>query len=315
MRREKKKPKRERERNHERGAKLRLVSWNVHGVPDAPRSSERMATIARVVAARSADLVLLQEVWNQGDAEALIAALTPAGYASVEVPVAFRSPTPTAGLLCFVRSAAGWRAEKPRFHEFGAEAFHWQFWDSRRSDEHGALGFTLARDNLALAVWNTHLEPADEPGDHAEVRRSQLIELRSAVEGGGGGPALIAGDLETAPDEPAFSELAGFDELSRALRERCRCGTSIEEPPRVRWLDYLLARTTPGWRITAEVSLLRSLAPDNPYSDHQGLDAIVQLERRRAEHALAWLTAASLAEPTTRRELLANAALLLLGRG
>ena len=297
-------------RNRERGTKLRLVSWNVHGAPDAPRSSERMATIARVVTARSADLVLLQEVWLPRDAQALLTALAPAGYASVEVPAERHS----AGLLCFVRSGAGWRAETPRFHEFRAKAFRWKFWNSSRLDEHGALSFTLARDGLALAVWNTRLETADGPGDHAEVRRRQLVELRSAVEEGGGGPALVAGDLETTPGEPAFSELAGFDELSRALRERCGCGTSVEEPPRVRWLDYLLARTPPGWRITAEVSLLRSLAPDNPYSDHQGLDAVVQLEREGAEHALAWLTAARLASPTTRRELLANAALLLLGR-
>jgi endonuclease/exonuclease/phosphatase family metal-dependent hydrolase len=302
--------KRERGRRGGRETRLRLVSWNVHGAPGAPRRSERMATIARVVLARSPDLVLLQEVWRQRDAEVFIDALSPRGYAAIEVPETRRWPMRTAGLLSFARVAAGWRAEAVRFHEFRAEAADWKLWQGDGIGDKGALGFTLARGALSLAVWNTHLQAAYRPGGYAEVRQRQLVELRSAVEAGGAGPALVAGDLNTTPDEPAFAEAAGFDELTRPLRERCACGTSLDGEPGARWLDYLLARTPAGWRIGAEVSLLRSFAPDAPYSDHQGLDAVVRIEPLRLDAALAGLAAAA---PSTRRELLARIALLLGG--
>jgi hypothetical protein len=88
----------------------------------------------------------------------------------------------------------------------------------------------------------------------------------------------------------------------------------VKEPASLEWLDYLFARSPEGWRIAAEVSLLRNQKPDVPYSDHQGLDAILRITPPAAQSSLAWLAAAHLAGPTTRRELLANAALLLLGR-
>jgi endonuclease/exonuclease/phosphatase family metal-dependent hydrolase len=297
----------------DQGLKLRLVSWNVHGVPGAPRREERMMLIARVVAARKADVVLLQEVWRQRDAEALIAVLGRRGYAAVEVPNSGRWPVRTSGLLAFVRSAAGWRADRIRFHEFQTEAGDWKLWQGDGLGDKGALGFTLAEGGLELVIWNTHLQAAYQPGHYAEVRHQQLIELRDAI-GADTRPTLLAGDLNTTPDEAALTALAGFTELTAPLRERCACGTSVEEPASLEWLDYLFARSPEGWQIAAEVSLLRSQRPDLPYSDHQGLDAILRITPPAEHAALAWLAAARLSAPTTRRELLANAALLLLGR-
>ena len=294
-----------------RELELRLVSWNVHGVTGAPRRAERMSVIARAVAARRADVVLLQEVWGQDDAEVLFASLRRAGYAPVEVPGDMHWPVRTAGLLAFVRSAAGWRAERIQFHEFEAEAADWKVWQGDGLGDKGALGFTLLRDGIELRIWNTHLQAAYEPAGYAEVRRKQLIELRDAM-AAEPHPTLLAGDLNTTPDEAVLGALAGFSELTAALRERCACGTALHEPASVEWLDYLFARMPEGWRIGAEVSLLRNQRPDVPYSDHQGLDAILRLTPPTGTAALAWLAAARLAGPTTRRELLANAALLLL---
>ena len=291
---------------------LRLVSWNVHGAPGAARRAERMASISGALAMRRPDLVLLQEVWRQSDAEQLIGALAPEGYTPVEVPDGGRWPMRTSGLLGFVRVASGWRAERVRFHEFRAEAGDWKLWQGDGLGDKGALGFTLARDGLELAIWNTHLQAAYEPGGFAEVRHAQLVELRD-VAAAEDLPTLLAGDLNTTPDEAAFGELAGFRELSAATREACGCGTSVHEPPSLEWLDYLFAKTPDGWRLDADVSLIRSLAPDSPYSDHHGLDAIVRVTPPAGHTALAWLAAARLAAPTTRRELLASAAWLLVG--
>jgi endonuclease/exonuclease/phosphatase family metal-dependent hydrolase len=295
------------------GTRLRLVSWNVHGVTGAKRREERMAVIARLVAARRADVVLLQEVWGQGDAKVFFESLGRAGYTRVEVPGGAHWPVRTAGLLAFVRSVAGWRADRIQFHEFQAEAGDWKLWQGDGLGDKGALGFTLARGDLELAIWNTHLQAAYRPGSYAEVRRDQLVELREAI-GVDARPTLLAGDLNTTPDEAALTALTGFRELTAPLRELCACGTSVQEPPTLEWLDYLFAKEPEGWRIEAEVSLLRNQRPDVPYSDHQGLDAILRVTKPPAKVSLAWLAAARLAGPTTRRELLANAALLLLGR-
>jgi len=292
--------------------RLRLVSWNVHGVPSAPRIAERLSAIARAIAARKPDLVLLQEVWRHRDAAALEKRLRRDGYTVVGIPtggIVMR----TSGLLAFLRTAAGWRAEAEHFHEFEAEASDWKLWEGDGFGDKGVQSFTLARDGFALQVLNTHLQADYTPGGYAEVRRSQLAELRELAEARLTRPLLLAGDLNTTPDEPAFEQLHGFLDLGARLRESCGCGTSVEPDAAPRWIDHLLARVPDGWRIEAEVSLLRSQRKDVPYSDHQGLDAALRLTPPTGRAALALLATAKLAGPTTRREFLASAALLALG--
>ena len=296
-----------------RATQLRLVSWNVHGTPDAPRTKERLRAIARSLAARDPDLVLLQEVWAPRDAKSFEKRLARAGYAVVELPadgVLMR----TSGLLAFVRTSAGWRASQPRFHEFRAEAPDWKVWEGDGLGDKGVQGFTLSREGLSLEVLHTHLQAAYAPEGYAEVRRAQLAELRALAEAEKRAPVLVAGDLNTAPDEPAWQEMAALRDLTASLRAACGCGTTVSSEEPARWLDHLLARVPAGWRIEAEVSLLRSQRPDVPYSDHHGLDAVLSLSAPSASASLAALAAARLAGETTRREWLANAALWLLAR-
>jgi endonuclease/exonuclease/phosphatase family metal-dependent hydrolase len=289
------------------------VSWNVHGTPDAPRLGERLRAIARVVSARKPDLVLLQEVWRRRDAQAFEERLARKGYAVVPVPaggVLMRG----SGLLGFVRARAGWRASQPRFHEFAAEAPDWKLWEGDGLGDKGVQGFTLSRDDFTCEVLNTHLQAAYEPGGYAEVRRAQLAELRALAEAPEGRPVLVAGDLNTTPDEPAWQEVGALRDLTASAREACGCGTSVQPEESARWLDHLLAKLPDGWDVAAEVSLLRSQRPDVPYSDHHGLDAVLEITAPASAAPLAALAAARLAGPTTRRELLANAALWWLAR-
>lgn len=90
---------------------------------------------------------------------------------------------------------------------------------------------------------------------------------------------ILAGDLNTTPDEAAFSELPGWDDLTREERRRCGCGTTVgSEPPE--WLDYAQALLAPGWSVAAKVELIRSVARDDPFSDHQGLDVSLAFRRK-----------------------------------
>jgi hypothetical protein len=111
--------------------------------------------------------------------------------------------------------------------------------------------------------------------------------------------------------------MADLRDLTAELRASCECGTSVpEEGEASSWIDYLLARVPDGWELEAKLSLLRSQKPDVPYSDHQGIDAVIRIEAPPAAPALSALVAARLAAgPTTRRELLGSAALWLMGRG
>ena len=292
--------------------RLRLVSWNVHGTPDAPRIGERMGAIARAVAARKPDLVLLQEVWRKGDAAYFEKRLVRRGYASVTLPEAGMLLR-TGGLLAFVRSQAGWRASEPSFHEFRAEGPDWKVWEADGLGDKGVQGFTLSREGLSCRVLHTHLQAAYQPGGYAEVRRAQLAELRALAEGVAGMPVLVVGDLNTTPDEAAWQEVAGLRDLTAAARAACRCGTSLQPEEPSQWLDHLLARVPAGFTLESAVSLLRSQRPDVPYSDHHGLDAVLRITPPAKSAHLAMLAAARLAGPTTRREWLANVLLWLLG--
>jgi endonuclease/exonuclease/phosphatase family metal-dependent hydrolase len=145
-------------------------------------------------------------------------------------------------------------------------------------------------------------------------RRAQPAERRALAEAPQSRPVLVAGDLNTTPDEAAWQEVAALRDLTASLREACGCGTTVETEAPERWLDHLLARVPGGFGIEAAVSLLRSQRPDVPYSDHHGLDAVLEITAPTRGAGLAALAAARLASPTTRRELLANAALWWLAR-
>jgi endonuclease/exonuclease/phosphatase family metal-dependent hydrolase len=299
-----------------REARLRLVSWNVHGTSTAPRIRERLRAVAGAVRTRAPGLVLLQEVWRPRDADWITGRFARDGYRAVGVPaggVLMR----TAGLLAFVHERAGWRASAARFHEFSVEASAWKVWEGDGLGDKGVQGFTVSKGGLAFDVLHTHVQAAYEAGGYAEVRRAQLRELRALVAVVEGRPVLVAGDLNTTPDEPPWQEVADLRDLTRELREACRCGTSVPGDGEASvWLDYLLAHVPAGWALDAKLSLLRSQRPDVPYSDHHGIDAVVQIAAPDAKPSLSALAAARLAAgPTTRRECLGNAALWLLARG
>jgi hypothetical protein len=278
--------------------------------------SERLRVIAGAVLAREPGVVLLQEVWRPRDAAWLGERFGREGYETVGVPfggLLMRK----AGLLAFVDTRAGWRAGAARFHEFSAEASDWKVWEGDGLGDKGVQGFTVLREGLAFEVLHTHLQAAYQEGGYAEVRRAQLKELRALVAAVKGRPVLVAGDLNTAPDEAAWEEMADLRDLTAGLRASCECGTSVPDAGETsRWIDYLLAHVPSGWDLEAKLSLLRSQRPDVPYSDLQGLDAVFRIAAPPVTPSLSALAATRIAAgPTTRRELLGSAGLWLLGRG
>ena len=144
---------------------------------------------------------------------------------------------------------------------------------------------------------------------HVEVERIPL-----AV------PVIAAGDMNTLPNEPLYDTLERrWVDLGRASRRACGCGTSfLPDGTEGGWIDYILARRTAEWHSrVAAFELIRNVRPDEPYSDHHGLLATVELSRPVlvANRAVALLMATSVPASLSRRTWLKTMMLGLSPRG
>jgi endonuclease/exonuclease/phosphatase family metal-dependent hydrolase len=300
--------------------RIRVISWNLHATPVAPRVLPRLLAAAAELLRRQPDLILLQEIWRAPYAAVLAGLLAP-DYEPLG-RTGGAAWTPPGGLLPFLRRSSGWRLRDHGFERFRAAAPAWKIWEGdglagkgvqtvvlERADAPDARGAPETR----LVALHTHLQAAYRPGQYAAVRREQLGQLGAiAASVDARLPLLAAGDLNSDADDPLlYPEITGrFEDLSRPLRDRCGCGTVAGES---RWIDYVLARRGQSWRASASVELIRSPRRDHPYSDHQGLDARVRFEpglglaRREPDAALRLLQG-----PASRRAWLGAAARLLL---
>lgn len=257
-------------------ARIRLISWNLHGTPVAPRVLPRLRAAATELSRRAPDLVLLQEIWRAGQADFLARRLAP------DFERVGAGPTGddgrAGGLLAFVRPGSGWRVRRLAFVPYRSEAPAWKIWEGDGLASKGLQILELERSGLSLIAINTHLQASYRPGGYTDVRRKQLTQLGEVVrEIDTSRPVIAAGDLNCRPDEaalyPAIESV--FEDLTRPLRQTCACGTV---PGRQTWLDYVLARRSTAWRARARIDLIRSERADYPYSDHHALDASIELE-------------------------------------
>ncbi len=291
---------------------LPLVCWNLHGTPFTRDRAGRLERAAARILTEMPDVVLLQEVWLRSDAERLVGAFGPA-FAVVEHPRGGLFMR-TSGLLALVRKGSGWTIARSRFHEFEAEASPFKLWQGDGFGDKGIQEIHLARNGARLAVLNTHLQAAYEKGGYQGIRRRQLAQLRRVADAiDARVPVIAAGDLNTRPHEDLYRELGRFwIDLSQPRRTVCACGTIFSETGgEGDWVDYVLARRSPAWRFAApDLRRVTNRAPDDPYSDHHGLAATVELRARSlASLPLAALALRGLRGPSTRRAWLAALAL------
>lgn len=287
---------------------FRLVSWNLHGPPLAWRQAERFQAAAEWIrnARPHVDFVLLQEVWFPSKAELLTTALGPE-YEAVGVPEN-GIPGRAGGLLTLVRKAAGWRISERNFLPFRDSAPAWRFWEGDGMADKGVLQVGVERDGHQLQLWNTHLQAQYGPRTYPEVRESQAQELRESLRQLPAGlPVLVAGDFNTTPQEAPYEALAReWEDLTRPLRESCRCSTTVGTEDDSEWIDYLWGRPGTGARfVPAAIERIVSHSVDVPFSDHHGIDARIRLEGALSASAVVQAAAVqALHGPSTRRHWL-----------
>ena len=301
-------------------AELRLVSWNLHGAPFSKERGQRFERAGRAIRELMPDVVILQEVWSPGDARRIFAALGP-GYEPAREPRGWflirRS-----GLLGLVRPGGGWRLHASQFFEFETEASDLKFWEGDGIGNKGVQRIILQRGELQVSVLNTHLQAEYENTNYEAIRADQVRELEEFAQTiARTSPVLVAGDLNTRPDERLYQKiLLSWRDLTASTRQSCACGTYLMgDGSDGDWIDYILARKDPAWHIRAtSVKLLRSTAPDYPYSDHQGLLATIEITPSRATSFLPPLWALAFGDPSrrmVRHTCLMALALGLLGEG
>jgi endonuclease/exonuclease/phosphatase family metal-dependent hydrolase len=305
--------------------RLRVLSWNLHGVMTAPRIEERVALAADEILRRRPAVVLLQEIWRKSEAVVLEEKFEAKGYRTLLTPEPGAIPR-TAGLHAFVDGAAGWKFDADGFEAFAENAPAWKVWEGDALGDKGVQWFRVQGHGTAAWILNTHLQAAYEPGGYAEIRAAQLRQLTARSEALLAKqplPLIAGGDLNTRPDEPGYEEIAGaWQDLTRGVRNECGCGT-LPGAADEGWIDYILARTIDGTALDARVELIVNRATDDPYSDHDGLQADVELPEWPTQAALplaalaalplAALAAARLALPANRRTWLATLGLLGVG--
>jgi endonuclease/exonuclease/phosphatase family metal-dependent hydrolase len=276
---------------------LHIVSWNVHGTPYNGRMQARIERIAAQLAQRRPDVILLQEVWFEGDALLLEAALREHYDRVADDPAVRRGflsllmGLRSGGLLAFVRKDSGWlpSGRHSIFHAYRAQGPAWRLSEGDGLALKGVQRLELHNEGAQVAIFHTHLQAQyGKDRRYADVRSTQLEELERIVELRAAPVSLAAGDFNTAPlgeDLPLYAQmLKSWDDLTSKLRSECDCnGTRLgavhpEDVAEVAWVDYALARRAAPVKVVHS-ELIRSSGLDCPFSDHYGIELQLALGR------------------------------------
>lgn len=247
---------------------LAVLSWNVHGLP-LHAAPERLRRVAAWIEERQPDLVLLQEVWSRGYREILARALAPA-YDAVSATHPLGA-LPRGGLLTLGRRRR-LRLGRARFEAYRSSAPWYRLGEGDGLSGKGALAVEVEADDLSLVAVNTHLQAQYGERRYGDVRRAQLEQLAAFVAAAAAGrPLLLAGDLNTEAGEELYGTHVvplGLD--LTAEERRARGGTTCfdRRGGRSEWIDYVVLR---GEGTPAKLERIENRAPDDPFSDHDGL--------------------------------------------
>ncbi len=227
---------------------LRVVTYNVWGLPTVltPKKRVRLQTIADRVVELAPDVLVLQEVWFQDDAEFLIGALEPAGMKHTH---RFESWGFGSGLLVLSR----YPLTSTEFREFSdGKRVPWNplhvDWAARKGVGTVRVETPLGPVDLA----GTHLQAAYGTQDYLAVQLGQVVEAADHLKqfnlrkGEPRPPLVVAGDLNAAFDALPFKTL------------RSRLGLSEAAPKQ--GIDAILYRS--GERLSVRIKQWRELFKD-----------------------------------------------------
>jgi len=187
------------------GEGLRVVGWNTWGVPYRDDHEALRSAGAEALAALAPDVVALQEVWAEDDAQAFAEVLDAAGLVH-EVHHASDAPLGrgSSGLMV----ASRFPIRSSRFTPFRSGALPWWPWPPDWYATKGILEVVVDTPEGPLRVMNTHLHAAYDSGKHEAERLGQTLELVRALEPTTL-PTVVLGDVNSEPGELPHEVLFG----------------------------------------------------------------------------------------------------------
>jgi len=253
---------------------LTVLTWNVHGLPFF-RTRERLRRITSWISDQQPDIVFLQEVWLLAYLKLLIGACE-RDYRAVFAPHRFTRRA-RGGLLTLIRKN-GWQGGQISFEPYRAAAPRRRLYEGDGVSGKGILAVELCRGDERLRAINTHLQAQYGERHYDDVRQGQLEQLAAFVARADDSvPLLLAGDLNVEAGESLYrSHLAPVAVDLTEEERRLRGGTTCFDRSggRTEWIDYVFLR---GVDVSASVTRVENIAPDDPYSDHDAV--LVKISR------------------------------------
>lgn len=253
---------------------LRVVTYNVWGIPlITPSRAARIAAIGPALAALEPDLVTLQEVWLDEDAEVLATALRSAGLGHVR---RLRSPIGAdSGLLV----ASRYPILEDDFGPFRAGGLPEIPWHLDWAAQKG-VGRVRIRTPLGeLDFGATHMQATYGSDDYLFVQLSQVLDAVERLGPIGLGerrpPLILAGDLNAPFHALPFRLLASALEL-RSVQAKSGIDAILYGTGEGATLERMAAREV----LTEAVPLADGSV--RPMSDHPAVLADFRVTRRPA---------------------------------
>ena len=175
--------------------RLRIVSWNVWGVPAiTTRLDERMAALPDAVAGLEPDIVCFQELWEARHAESVSKRLGERGFREFR---RFEAPAGLTGL--FVASKLP--LSGGTFRRFSIGRMPHSFWHLDWMVEKGVADVSVLTAVGELRIENTHLQAQYRTDRYAADRLAQAAELVLGNRERASEPLIVVGDFNGSGDE------------------------------------------------------------------------------------------------------------------
>ena len=175
---------------------LRLVTFNAWGVPFRDRHDDLLGEVAPVLERYAPDVVVLQEIWFEDDAERVAEDLRSIGlthevHHASDAILAYDS----AGLMI----ASRWPIVHHDFHAFRAGRLPIRPWHVDWFSGKGVATATIDHPSGRFRIGTAHMQADYDGVVYTDVRLAQGAELIAAI---GWRPIhAVAGDFNSRPDE------------------------------------------------------------------------------------------------------------------
>ncbi len=184
-----------------------MLTWNVWGLPAVSTNLEaRMAALPDAITSVNPNVVLLQELWAEGDGDRLTENLAHRGY-----PYASHLAHTESGMTGLF-AASKLPLKNVGFLPFASGRVGHSFWHLEWIASKGVGSFLVETPLGELAVQNTHLQAQYDTDRYAAERLSQASEIL-LMHQDRALPLVLAGDFNSGAEELPRRALLDLDAL------------------------------------------------------------------------------------------------------